>query len=185
MLRPCSFPTLTFLGLSHPSPFLPGASARWSLWQEGSASRFGFAAVSDCHWGASLMASMVRNLPAVWKTRFRSLGWKDSLGKVIAQMSPSQRGPPWPLCLKWWPLLPSSLSFVVFRTHTFQKLSVYFTSLSRKAASSKQGPSLAALFYEYLCHTWDFLIAQLARNLPAVQETLFWFLGHEDLLEKG
>ena len=29
------------------------------------------------------------------------------------------------------------------------------------------------------------LIAQLVKNLPAVQETLVWFLGWENLLEKG
>ena len=30
-----------------------------------------------------------------------------------------------------------------------------------------------------------FLIAQLVKNLPAVQETLVRFLGQEDPLEKG
>ena len=30
-----------------------------------------------------------------------------------------------------------------------------------------------------------FLIAQLVKNLPAMQETLVGFLGHEELLEKG
>ena len=29
------------------------------------------------------------------------------------------------------------------------------------------------------------LIAQLVKNLPAMQETLVWFLGREDELEKG
>ena len=33
--------------------------------------------------------------------------------------------------------------------------------------------------------SWTFLIAQLVKNLPAVQETLVQFLGREDLLEKG
>ena len=31
----------------------------------------------------------------------------------------------------------------------------------------------------------DSLAAQLVRNLPAMQETLVQFLGHEDPLEKG
>ena len=39
------------------------------------------------------------------------------------------------------------------------------------------------------CHlptrTGASLIAQLARNLPAMQETLTWLLGQENLLEKG
>ena len=57
-------------------------------------------------------------------------------------------------------------------THLSEIICVYFASLNRMAASCKQGPSLAALFYEYLCHAWDFLIAQLAGNLPAGHETL-------------
>ena len=37
------------------------------------------------------------------------------------------------------------------------------------------------------CHgtTWASLIAQLIKNLPAMQETLVWFLDGEDPLEKG
>ena len=31
----------------------------------------------------------------------------------------------------------------------------------------------------------DSLIAQLVKNLPAMQETRVWFLGQEDPLEKG
>ena len=29
------------------------------------------------------------------------------------------------------------------------------------------------------------LVSQLVKNLPAIQETLVWFLGQEDPLEKG
>ena len=32
---------------------------------------------------------------------------------------------------------------------------------------------------------WASLIAQLVKNLPAMQETLAWFLGWEDPPEKG
>ena len=32
---------------------------------------------------------------------------------------------------------------------------------------------------------WAFLIAQLVKNLPAMQETQIQFLGQEDPLEKG
>ena len=32
---------------------------------------------------------------------------------------------------------------------------------------------------------WASLIARLVKNLPAMHETLVWFLGQEDLLEKG
>ena len=34
-------------------------------------------------------------------------------------------------------------------------------------------------------HVWASLIAQLVKNPPAMQETLVWFLGWEDPLEKG
>ena len=33
-------------------------------------------------------------------------------------------------------------------------------------------------------HLWASLVAQLVKNLPAMQETLVQFLGHEDLLAK-
>ena len=32
---------------------------------------------------------------------------------------------------------------------------------------------------------WASLVAQLVKNLPAMQETLFRFLGQEDPMEKG
>ena len=32
---------------------------------------------------------------------------------------------------------------------------------------------------------WAFLVAQLVKNPPAMQETPVGFLGQEDLLEKG
>ena len=38
-----------------------------------------------------------------------------------------------------------------------------------------------------LNYVWGYasLIAQLEKNLPAMQEMPVWFLGQEDLLEKG
>ena len=36
-----------------------------------------------------------------------------------------------------------------------------------------------------LQYSWAFLVAQLVKNLPAMQETLVQFLGQKDLLEKG
>ena len=36
-----------------------------------------------------------------------------------------------------------------------------------------------------LQYSWASLVAQLIKNLPAMQETLVRFLGREDLLEKG
>ena len=37
----------------------------------------------------------------------------------------------------------------------------------------------------YIVLTGASLIAQLVKNLPAMQDTLVRFLGHEDPLEKG
>ena len=34
-------------------------------------------------------------------------------------------------------------------------------------------------------YSWASLVAQLVKNLPAMQETLVQFLSREDLLEKG
>ena len=36
---------------------------------------------------ASLVAHMVKNLPAMWKTRVRSLGWEDPLEEEMATHS--------------------------------------------------------------------------------------------------
>ena len=33
---------------------------------------------------ASLVAQLIKNLPAIWKTWFRSLGWEDPLEEGIA-----------------------------------------------------------------------------------------------------
>ena len=49
---------------------------------------------------------------------------------------------------------------------------------------------MVQLLFCHLCFTkpsttWASLIAQLVKNLPAMQETLFQFLGREDTLEKG
>ena len=37
--------------------------------------------------GASLVAQMVKNLPAMWETWVRSLGWEDPLEKGMATHS--------------------------------------------------------------------------------------------------
>ena len=39
-----------------------------------------FTNVSKCSW-ASLVAQLVKNLPAMWETRVQSLGWEDPLEK--------------------------------------------------------------------------------------------------------
>ena len=37
--------------------------------------------------GASLVAEMVKRLPAMWETRVQSLGWEDPLQKEMATHS--------------------------------------------------------------------------------------------------
>ena len=37
--------------------------------------------------GASLVAQRVKNLPAMWETQVRSLGWEDLLEKGMATQS--------------------------------------------------------------------------------------------------
>ena len=44
-------------------------------------------AVVSANFGASLVAQMVKNLPAMWETRVQSLGWDDPLEKGMATRS--------------------------------------------------------------------------------------------------
>ena len=41
------------------------------------------------------------------------------------------------------------------------------------------------VYFMFILLLWASLVAQLAKNPPAMQETLVRFLGWEDLLEKG
>ena len=41
------------------------------------------------------------------------------------------------------------------------------------------------LYYWWLLHIGASLVAQRLKRLPPMQETLVWFLGREDPLEKG
>ena len=43
----------------------------------------------------------------------------------------------------------------------------------------------AMLIWVYPSHPWASLVAQLVKNLPAMQETWVWSLGWEDPLEEG
>ena len=53
------------------------------------------------------------------------------------------------------------------------------TALTRQTFVRK----VMSLFFNTLLRAT--LVAQLVKNLPAMQETLVWFLGGEDPLEKG
>ena len=54
-------------------------------------------------------------------------------------------------------------------------------SLQRSRDSQKTYPT----FESHYCEERASLIAQLVKNLPAMQETLAGFLGREESLEKG
>ena len=45
--------------------------------------RYFITLIDNKHW-ASLMAQMVKNLPAMWKTLVRTLGWEDPQEKEMA-----------------------------------------------------------------------------------------------------
>ena len=54
-------------------------------------------------------------------------------------------------------------------------------------ASHRKATFVSSLLLNSRCinGTWASLIAQLVKNLPAMQETPVWFLGQKDPLEKG
>ena len=61
------------------------------------------------------------------------------------------------------------------RTHVYCLAGEFFTT--EPLGKPKEGISVIS--------KWASLVAQLVKNLPAVQETRVWFLGWEDPLKKG
>ena len=107
---------------------------------------------------ASLVAQLVKNLPAMQETWAQSLGWEDPLKKGKAAHSS---------ILAWkipWTVYTLGLQRVGRDWMTFT-----FTLNTWWVGSMK----------------WASLVAQLVKDPPAMQETLVWFLGQEDPMEKG
>ena len=52
-------------------------------------------------------------------------------------------------------------------------------------AEKSELPSQAVIVFSWSSKKWASLVAQLVKNLPAMQETPVQFLGWEDPLEKG
>ena len=48
-----------------------------------------------------------------------------------------------------------------------------------------KGTQIGQTHWDFRSELWASLVAQLVKNPPAMQETLVWFLGWQDLLEKG
>ena len=71
--------------------------------------------------------------------------------------------------------LPTS----AFQSPVMKRTSVFCVSSRRSCRSSKNQSALASLASE------GSLVAQMVKNLPAVQKTWVWYLGGEDPLEKG
>ena len=96
---------------------------------------------------ASLVVQLIKNLPAMWETWVRSLGWEDTLEKGT-------------LYSLQYSGLENSMDCIV-----------YGVAKSRTRQRD--------------FHFQASLIAQLVKNLPAMQETPIRFLSQEDLLKKG
>ena len=52
-------------------------------------------------------------------------------------------------------------------------------------AEESELPSQAVIVFSWSSKKWASLVAQLVKNLPAMQETPVQFLGWEDSLEEG
>ena len=74
-----------------------------------------------------------------------------------------------------------------FRIDWFDLLAIQGTLRSLLQHHSSKASILwhTPFFMVQLSYPYTFLIAQLVKNPPALQETLVWFLGQKDPLEKG
>ena len=80
----CGFDTFTYYKMITISQYLITMSF---LWEEHSRSTLLFM-ISFAMQRASLMAQLVKNLPAMWETWVRSLGWEDPLEEGPAPLFP-------------------------------------------------------------------------------------------------
>ena len=142
------------------------------------------------------MAQLVKNLPAMWETWVRSLGWEGSLEKgrlptlvfwpgefhglysswgckeseTTEQLSLSQF-----FVLRGFPM-----HYMIFCSipglYTLEISSTHFPELGRSAREQIGCP---------LQYSWASLVAQLVKNLPAMWETWVRSLGWEDSPGEG
>ena len=110
---------------------------------------------------ASLVAKLVKNLPVMWESWVRSLAWEDALEKGKATHS----------SIMAWRIPWTTQSRGRREWDTTERLSLSLQrATSNKPTTLPKGASL---------------VAQLVKNLPAMQETQVPFLGGEDPLHKG
>ena len=107
---------------------------------------------------ASLIAQLVKNLPAVLETPVQFLGREDPLDKG------------YPLQYSW----ASLVAQMVKNLPAVHEIPVQFRG--QEDPLDKGYP---------LQYSWASLVAQMIENLPAMWETWLWSLGWEDPLEKG
>ena len=143
---------------------------------------------------ASLVAQLVKRLPATQENRVRFLGWEDPLEKEMATHSS---------ILAWripWTEEPGRLVHRIANSWTWLSnwhwmlIYVYpciygdHCQLLRWAYNFKSGKTLSKISLpnpsNLRQHKLSSLVAQLVKNLPAMQETRVWFLGWEGPLEK-
>ena len=108
------------------------------------------------------MAQIVKNPPAMHETWVRSLDWEDPLEKRI----------PTPV-------------FLPGKSHGQRSLVGYSPWGHKESDTTERLTghfSVSCIMYN---EKWAFLVAQLVKNLPTMQETPVRFLGQEDPLERG
>ena len=84
------------------------------------------------------------------------------------------------------------INFQTTNTRSIKENKYNFTSLIENASSEKESVKRMIsqvtgeekIFANHLCDKWGFMVAQLVKSPPAMQETLVRFLGWEDSLEK-
>ena len=142
--------------------------------------------LSVSYFETSLVAQLVRNLPAMQETRVQSLGWEDPLEKEMATHSSILA------CKITWTEerggLLSMRSQGADRTYWLNP----WNSAGKEFTCNAEDPGLIpgsvrsteeGLGYP-LQYSWASLLAQLVKNLPAMWEPRVQSPGREDLLEK-
>ena len=135
-----------------------------------------------------------KEFPCNRKTSVQSLGWEDPLQECMATHSnilawriPLDRGA-WQTTGRGVPKSQTWLNNWAHSTHGVIKHSakrkwVVFSPLRKDIYIYFQPKWSEISSYQTLI--WASLVAQLVKNLPAMQETWIWSLDWEDPLEKG
>ena len=113
---------------------------------------------------ASLVAQLVKNLPAVWETWVQSLGQEDPLDKEMVTHS-------------------SILAWRGFPDSSVGKESTCNAGDPSSIPGLERSPGEAIV--HPLQYSWASLLAQTVKRLPTMQETQVLSLGQEDPLEKA